>query len=395
MLDTARDTQPGQRLRTGLFVLLMLLLTVGGSVGEAYPLQPDDKVFQGHPVPVPPWPVFLLVAVAPVALAWRRSHPWWVLAVTSAAVGIYTALGYVNGAALLAPLVALYTVALVSPLRQALLAAMFTLVSLGVLTAVFNPLGTFSGTFPVFPAVVAVALFAGIAVGNRRGRLAALEARAELAERTREDEARRRVDAERLRIARELHDVVAHTMSTINVQAGAVGYAHPDLPEPVLQALAVIKEGSKRGLGELRTILSVLRQVDENEPTQPAPGLGVMGSLVATVSAAGLPTEVHTTGTERALPAPIDLTAYRIIQESLTNALRHAAPASAIVHLAFEPMHLDIDVCDTGPGPTGGSAGHGLRGMTERATAMGGTLTAGPGPRGGFRVHARLPLETA
>ena len=396
MPDAARDTAPGQRLRNVLFVVLMLLLTVVGSVGEAHPLQPEDQVFQGHPVPVPPWPAYLIVALATVVLAWRRSHPWWVLAVTIAAVGAYTALGYVNGAALLAPLVALYTVALVSPLREALLAAAITLVPLGVLTAVFNPLGTFSGTFPVFPAVVAVALFAGIAVGNRRGRLAALEARAELAERTREDEARRQVDAERLRIARELHDVVAHTMSTINVQAGAVSYAHPDLPQPVMQALAAIKEGSKRGLGELRTILSVLRQVDEHEPTHPVPGLSALGSLVATVSAAGLPTVVQTAGTERDLPAPIDLAAYRIIQESLTNALRHAAPANASVRLTFELTHLDIEVSDTGLGPASAtSAGHGLRGMTERATAIGGTLTAGPGPRGGFRVCAHLPLETS
>ncbi|GAB3897375.1 hypothetical protein GCM10029964_080100 [Kibdelosporangium lantanae] len=173
---------------------------------------------------------------------------------------------------------------------------------------------------------MAVALLAGIAVANRRGRIAALQARAELAERTREDEARRRVDAERLRIARELHDVVAHTMSTINVQAGAVTYAYPNLPGPALEALAAIKDGSKRGLSELRAILSVLRQVDEDESTHPVPGLAALESLVATVSNAGLSTSVHVTGAGRELPASVDLAAYRIIQESLTNALRHAAP---------------------------------------------------------------------
>jgi len=282
----------------------------------------------------------------------------------------------------------------VSPVRQALLATVAMVVPLSVLTAVFNPLGTFGGTFRVFPLTALLALAAGIAVANRRGRVAALEARAELAERTREDEARRRVDAERLRIARELHDVVAHTMSTINVQAGAVMYASPDLPGPAAEALAAIKEASKRGLGELRAILSVLRQVDEEEPTQPVPGLSALGSLVETMSAAGLPTVIRTGGTERALPAAVDLAAYRIVQESLTNALRHAAPASATVRLTFGEAHLDIEVTDTGPGPADGSGGgHGLRGMTERATAIGGTLTAGPGPHGGFRVSAHLPVE--
>jgi signal transduction histidine kinase len=319
--------------------------------------------------------------------------------VSIAAAGGYTALGYVNGAVLIAPLVVVYAIAAVSPLRAALAAAAVTLIPLAVLTAVFNPLGTFGGSFPVWPAVVAVALFAGIAVGNRRGRLVALQARAELAERTREDEARRRVDAERLRIARELHDVVAHTMSTINVQANAIAYAHPDLPGPVRAAVASIKDGSKRGLGELRTILSVLRQVDEPESTRPTPGLSALDSLVATMITAGLPTTVHATGMARELPAPIDLAAYRIIQESLTNALRHASPATATIRLDFADAYLDIEVADTGPGPVdqpqteGG--GHGIRGMAERTSALGGTLNTGAGPCGGFLVHARLPWESS
>ncbi|WP_020658975.1 sensor histidine kinase [Amycolatopsis benzoatilytica] len=378
-----------------LFAVLMLLLTVGGSVGEARPLQPADQVYDGHPVPVPQWWAYLFVAIAALALAWRRSRPWPVLAVSVAGVAIYTALGYVNGAALLAPLVALYTVSALSPVREAVLAAIATVVPLGVLTAVFNPLGTFGGAFPVFPVTAGLALATGIAVANRRGRISALEARAELAERTRDEEARRQVDAERLRIARELHDVVAHTMSTINVQAGAAAYAHPDLPEPVTQALAAIKDASKRGLGELRAILAVLRQADQDESTQPVPGLHALGALAETMTTAGLPTTVRTTGAEAPLPAPVDLAAYRIIQESLTNALRHAAPASATVTLVYTDRHLDIEVTDTGPGPSSATGtGHGIRGMSERAAAAGGSLTTGPGRRGGFRVHAHLPRET-
>ena len=384
-------------MRASLFVAVMLLLTVGGSFAEAHPFQPDEQTYQGHPLPVPPWPAYLLVGVAAVVTVLRYRYPWPTLAVAVAAVGGYTALGYVNGAALLAPLVVLYAVAAVSSPRAALLAAAVTLIPLAVLTAVFNPLGTFGGAFPVWPAVVAAALFAGVAVGNRRGRLAGFQARAELAERTREDEARRRVDAERLRIARELHDVVAHTMSTINVQANAITYAHPNLPESVREAIASIRDGSKRGLGELRTILAVLRQVDEPESTRPTPGLSALDSLVATMTTAGLPITVHTTGIAPELPAPVDLAAYRIIQESLTNALRHASPASAVIRLDYAPACLDIEVTDTGPGstdhPGAGGSGHGILGMTERATALGGTLSTGSGPRGGFRVHARLPLE--
>jgi signal transduction histidine kinase len=385
-------------VRAVLFVIVMLLLTVGGSYGESHPFQPDEQTYQGHPLPAPPWPAYVLVGIAAVVTVLRYRYPWPTLAVTVAAVGGYTALGDVNGAALLAPLVVLYAIAAVSPLRGALVATAVTLIPLAVLTAVFNPLGTFGGTFPVWPAVVAVALFAGIAAGNRRGRLAGLRARAELAERTREDEARRRVDAERLRIARELHDVVAHTMSTINVQANAITYAHPDLPESVRAAIGSIKDGSKRGLGELRTILAVLRQADETESTHPTPGLNALDSLITTMTTAGLPTTVHTTGDARELPAPTDLAAYRIIQESLTNALRHASPATATIRLDYTPDCLDIEVTDTGPGATDRSGsdggGHGIRGMTERATALGGTLSTGTGPRGGFRVHARFPLET-
>jgi signal transduction histidine kinase len=200
-----------------------------------------------------------------------------------------------------------------------------------------------------------------------------------------------------LRIARELHDVVAHTMATINVQAGALAYACPDLPTPAVAALTAIKDASKRGLGELRTILSVLRQADEEEPTHPTPGLSALDSLVQMMSPAGLPTTVQITGTRRALPAQVDLAAYRIIQESLTNALRHAAPATATVHLTYHDTALDAEITDTGLGPTTNAtagSGHGLRGMTERANALGGTLTAGPDPHGGFRVHAHLPTGT-
>lgn len=391
-IPATRRWRPSPRVGDVLVTALLTVLTVFGSIGEAHPVQDSDRLPPGH---VPPWPVYLLVAAAALVLFWRRRFPVRVLAVSTVAVGGYTALGYVNGAALLAPLVALYAVAVRVPARRAALAAVAAFVVLGGTTLLRDPLGPLGGSATILPALVGVALFAGLAVGNRRAYVASLTARAELAERTREEEARRRVDAERLRIARELHDVVAHTMATINVQAGVAAHVTADLPEPADAALRAIKEASKRGLRELRTILAVLRQADESEPTQPAPGLAGLDVLVSTAVAAGLPTEVHVAGERRPLPAPVDLAAYRIIQESLTNAIRHAAPATATVRLGFAPDHLDIEITDTGTGPASvDGGGHGLIGMRERATATGGTLQAGPGAHGGFRVQACLPTGT-
>jgi signal transduction histidine kinase len=383
---------------------LMTVTTVLGAIGESYPRQPIDKVSHGHLTPVAPWPAYFLVAVAGVVLVWRHRRPVAVLVASGSAVLLYTALGYVNGAALLDPVVALYAVAAtartpptpggVATTRRALIAAAATLVALMSVTAAFNPFGTFGGGFDLIPGLVAAALFAGLATANRRAYVQAMQQRAEVAERTREEEARRRVDAERLRIARELHDVVAHTMATINVQAGVAAHVSRDLPEPVANALALIRDASKNGLRELRAILAVLRQVDDTEPTAPTPTLDQLDTLVATARSAGLPTTLTICGTRRTLTADVELTAYRIVQESLTNAIRHAGSATAAVQLNFGEQQLDIDVIDTGAGTVSSSdgPGHGLVGMRERAIAVGGTLDAGPRRDGGFRVEAHLPV---
>jgi signal transduction histidine kinase len=264
------------------------------------------------------------------------------------------------------------------------------------------------GSFYLIPGEVAVAWFAGLAVANQRGYINAMRQRAEDAERGREEEARRRVDAERLRIARELHDVVAHTMSTINLQAGVAIHVSHDLPEPVAAALGTIRDASKNGLRELRAILAVLRQADEADsaaPTAPTPDLDGLPALLDTVRASGLPVSVEITGEKRRLPAAVELAAYRIVQESLTNTLRHAGPATATVEIRYGDEELDIRVTDDGAGAVTGAAahsgigsdsshgsGHGLIGMRERALATGGTLQANPGSAGGFLVRARLPL---
>ena len=211
-------------------------------------------------------------------------------------------------------------------------------------------------------------------------------------------EARRLVDAERLRIARELHDVVAYSFATINVQAGVAVHVMDDRPEQVAEALRAIRAVSKEASRELRAILGVLRQVDEAEADGPGHQLGRLDDLAETITNSGLPTRVVISGRPRPLSKAVDLAAYRIVQEALTNALRHAGPASASVSIGYERDRLTLSVVDDGRGgtpedvePSAGS-GHGIAGMRERALAVGGELEAGPGRFGGFSVSASLPF---
>jgi signal transduction histidine kinase len=315
-----------------------------------------------------------------------------VLVCSTAAVVAYTLPGYVNGVALLLPAVAMGTLATILPIRRSVVWAAAVIAILMPATYVNNPLGGTSGGFDLIPADIAVALFAGIAIGNRRAYIESLRERAER-------DAHRRIDEERLRIARELHDVVAHTMATINVQASAAAQLLRDRPEQAAESLAAIRAASKDGLRELRAILNVLRQADEPaDPTQPTPGLARLDALATGVRASGLPVTVTVTGQPRELPAVTDLAAFRIIQEALTNTVRHAGPATATVSVRYEDADLGIEITDTGRGSAGGNGngnggtGHGLRGMRERAAAAGGTIEIGPGPAGGFRVAARFPL---
>lgn len=206
---------------------------------------------------------------------------------------------------------------------------------------------------------------------------------------------RRRADAERLRIARELHDVLAHSISVINVQAG-VGLALLDSdPEQARSALTTIKAASKEALGEVRQVLDTLRTPGD-APRAPAPGLGRLPELVEQAGAAGLTVTVATSGPPAAaLPPGADLAAFRIVQEALTNVVRHSGSRTARVEIAHGPGRLDLRVDDDGPatGTEAGGSGNGLAGMRERAAALGGTIEAGVRPDGGFRVHAVLPLR--
>ncbi|HEV2256488.1 MAG TPA: sensor histidine kinase [Streptosporangiaceae bacterium] len=379
--------------RDVVLVGVLTVILVYGTYGEGHPSPgPNLKQFHGHPVPHPT-AALALVAVACLALAWRRRYPVTVLAVSTAAVTVYSLLGYVNGAALIAPVIALYAVATQLSALRAIALGVVTVGALMAATAARNPFGQISGGgYYLIPIMGVGVLFGGIALTNRRAYAASIRDRAE-------QDARRQVDEERLRIARELHDVVAHTMATINVQAGVAAHVLPTQPEAVAEALQAIKSASKEGLRELRAILNVLRQADDTDPVQPAPGLAQLDALVEGARRAGLPITLAVSGEPFPLPAAVDLAAYRIVQESLTNVIRHAGPADAAVRLRYHRDEIAIDVTDTGHGPSagpgavGGTAGHGQAGMRERAAAVGGTVQTGPRPGGGYQVTARLPVH--
>jgi signal transduction histidine kinase len=245
----------------------------------------------------------------------------------------------------------------------------------------------------VVPALAVVAI-AGQAVRVRRAQKAMLEERARRVEENREHEARLRVHSERLRIARDLHDAVGHQVALISVQAGAMGYLLNTDQDKARESLAHIQRASEAALEELRLTVGLLRQPGESEPTEPASGLSRLDELIGSFAATGLNVTCHVTGEARPLPEAVDLTAYRVIQESLTNTAKHAAGASASVRLAFRPGVLALAVEDDGPGASGnGHQGHGLIGMRERAAAVGGWVSAGPRGGGGFQVLAELPLS--
>jgi signal transduction histidine kinase len=230
---------------------------------------------------------------------------------------------------------------------------------------------------------------------SRREYIAHLEQRAIDAERTSEEQARRRAGEERLRIARELHDILAHSISVINVQAGVAVHLLDKQPDQTRKALIAINDASKEAMRDLRATLDVLRQSDNTATRGPAPGLDRLGELVESARATGLDVRLTTSGEPVRLPPAADLAAYRIVQESLTNVTRHAGATHVAVSIDHAPGEVRIAVEDDGSRVAAGAPfrpGNGIAGMRERATAAGGDLHAGPRSGGGFRVHARLRI---
>jgi signal transduction histidine kinase len=336
----------------------------------------------------------LLLAAGPAALVVRRRYPLPVLFANFATTLVYSALGYPQGPIFFGLIVAFLT-AVVAGHR---VVGWITLAA-GYVAFLFVGAVSLDEAAPGWIPAVGLAAWLIVLAAAGEG-IRVRRARAEDAARTREEEARRRASEERLRIARELHDVLAHNISLINVQAGVALHLMEEQPEQARTALTAIKAASKDALGELRSVLDVLRQVDEGAPRSPTAGLEDLDRLVAGAAAAGLDVRVVTEGMRRPLPPSVDLAAFRIVQEALTNVTRHAGQATATISLTYGDGRLDVQVDDDGRGRNGSAGvvaggGNGIPGMQERAAALGGELRAGPKPGGGFRVEASLPVETS
>jgi signal transduction histidine kinase len=342
-------------------------------------------------------------AAALIMLRRRAPLPVLVVAVTAAAWSLIP--DDDQGVLVVAAMVVLYTVASTSDRRTAWVAGAATAVALYVTAAITSAGPWHDGDNLELIAWTAVATAAGDAVRSRRAynlarqeRATALEERAERAERALEEEARRRVIEERMRIARELHDVVAHHIAVINVQAGVAAHLLRDDPAGAEEALAHVRRGAASVLDELGSILSVIRQSDEaTSATDPLPTLDDLQRLIADFTRVGLEIDWHTAGAPRPVAPTIGLAAYRIIQESLTNAHRYGRLPRATLRLTYERDTLHVEVLNDidADSPVGARGGHGIVGMRERVAAAGGTIEIGPTAGGQFRVHATLPTEQA
>jgi signal transduction histidine kinase len=387
--------RPGtrERLRTaGPFILDGLLAVVMAAVGFTVlaPVLPFDP---GSPRT---WAAYLLVAAHTLPIAVRRRFPLPTLAWALLTGAAFAALGLILVVLSFSILIYLYTVAARCP-RRLSLAGLAATEGLLLVVWLANPgaIGD-GGTLVVDGLIMVAAWWLGDGARRRQEAIVAARERAAELEVAREELARRAVTEERLRIARELHDVVAHSMSIIAVQSGVGAHVLDSQPEEARKALAAVEATSRQALIEMRRLLGVLR--DGAEPRgslAPAPGLADLEALAAEVARAGVRVEVRIEGAPVELPAGLELSAYRIVQEALTNVVRHAGPATARVAVRYEPDRVAVEVVDDGRGgdPGRDHGGHGIAGMRERAAIYGGTLEAGPGPGGGFRVAASLPLD--
>jgi signal transduction histidine kinase len=383
------NTQGRQRRIDAVIAGAVIVIQVAGTYATAswHPGHPGKNVAVG---------VFgyLLLVAGGLALLWRRRYPVPVLAFTLA---IELGAGYFGiRFANLALIVAFFT-AVLARKRAAAIASLV----IGYLGSVLSALlvkgqGQLSLAF-AFGLLAWLLVLLSAAELIRARRQAAAEQR-----QARQDELERRAMAERLAIARDLHDVVAHNISVINVQANTALHLMDRQPERARDALTAIHDVSKQALTELRSVLGVLRDGEQPPPMTPGPGIDQIDDLAARARSAGLAVVVTRSGEPRALPAEVSVAAYRIVQEALTNTARHASGSPATVRIAYTGNALRIEVDDDGPvtahaqdarlpNPDGGT-GNGITGMTERAQALGGSLKAGPRPAGGYRVRAILPV---
>jgi signal transduction histidine kinase len=372
----------------------------------------------GHEVSrhLPVWAQAVLGLAATLPLAVRRRWPLAVLGVVTVPVAVAAGFGSTFGPD---PMIALavYMVATQYDRRRSLGA--LAVVETALVTALLVAESAFSKGDTFSPVVAAAAWFVGDAVRARRAYAAGLAEQAEQRQREELERARRAVVEERVRVARELHDVLAHSLSVVAIQAGVGRHVLDSQPEETRRALAAVEAASRDALAELRQVVGLLRQ-DERPALalSPAPGLADLGRLVDQVRSAGVPVELDVTGEPTTLPPGIELSVYRVVQEALTNVVKHAGPARARVVISYGTDTIDVEIVDTGRGcvsssgegnealsphssvprastddGTGDGTGHhGIIGMRERVALFGGSLSVGPGSKGGFRVAAHIPV---
>ena len=380
----------GQAAREWWFDVLIVVLACAAVLEVA--IRRDDRDAPQTTL----WFCIPAAAVIVLGLLARRRFPFgapaafWLLA---------AAFSFVDGRLIPFPaglyLAGMLAAFLLGNLRDVVLARVgLAVVLASMATIILNRPGHSPGELVFIPLLFGIAWLAGFALNARAEQADAAEARAAQAERERETAARIAVAEERTRIARELHDIVAHAVSVMVLQVGAVRHKLPEELADESDALRGVERAGRTALTEMRRLLAAMRDDDEALELGPQPGLGSVGTLVADVERAGLPVTLHVEGETAPLPRAIDLSAYRIVQEGLTNALKHARAHHAEVTLRYAPDELQIEVRDDG---TGGGAsngpGYGLVGVGERVKIYGGTMTAGAAPEGGFVVDARLPLR--
>ncbi len=371
-------------------------------LGPVWTLSIGSWAFSG---PLSSFMTVIASIIMPVAMIWRRTHP----AVSAIAVYLGALLHFAVGIPFLGSdlliFISLYSVTVYGGTwarRGGLIGALIGCALQGVLFTTQSGGGIRSALAAglIIGILLTCAVLAAWALGlARRARLERVESLAERAARLeveRDQQAQIATAAERARIAREMHDVVAHSLSVVISQADGGRYAAKADPEAAERALTTIAESGRTALADLRRILGVLREPEGNATLTPQPDEVNLGDLVAHIQQSGLKVSLVTMGTPRALPAAAGLAMYRIVQESLTNALKHAGPdAEATVMVQWQPDEIALAISDNGRGaatPEGTSGGHGLVGMRERATMLSGTLNAGPKPGGGWQVRATIPL---
>ena len=392
-LRTARRwAQAHPRLVDGALAAVLLVVTLLSLPGLSHGHGPDVG-------PTDDAATTVLLALAAVPLVVRRTHPLPVWAI-STVLSVLAVLGSDGRLPLPLPVfLALYSVGRLRPISSAVLATAVTGVAFVISTVVAQ--GSWLDDHGDLPSLTSLALSGaatavGIAVRSQRAALAAAQDRARQAELTREEEAERRVTDERVRIARELHDIVAHHISVINVQAGVARHLMDSRPEQARTALGLVREASKTVLSEMSAVVGLLRTQEEDAPTEPTPGLGRVGALVESVRRAGLDLTWTSTGDPYELPPIQDLTVYRVVQESLTNAVKYGSgTADLVIDHRADAVVVDVRNPVAATRTPAAGSGHGLIGMRERVESVDGVLVTGPTADGSFTVHAEIPRRAS